>query len=326
LFAKQCFLGAFPSAAGAEYTYAHHVSIFKTNPVILLITIRFVIALWASMTAGALWADEFLEVRHTEVLNGQSVSIQGHLRKSSTNTTTERLPAVLLIHSAGGWTDGTTAPLARLLNESGFHTFELRFFPTNKELAEQHLQVPRTYAALSFLAGLSYVDAEKIGVSGFSLGAHLSIWTNSQILTNKFGGGRKFAAHAPVYPVCWLQSQLLRGQMGGAGRRFGLPNDFMSSFTGMPVKIFAAGMDDYDDRDPKACEDFVNQIPKESRHAYQVHTYLDATHGWNQKTRSFFEHIACKGKGCTNHNVFNPVVTNESNAAIVHFFIKNLKK
>lgn len=113
--------------------------------------------------------------------------------------------------------------------------------------------------------------------------------------------------------------------MGNAGRRFGLPPDFLSRFTGKPVKILAAGLDDYDGRDPKACENFVAQIPEDSRKSFEVHTYLEARHGWNQKTCSFFEPIACKGRGCTNHNVFNPSVAAESNLVIVNFFVDTLK-
>lgn len=305
-------------------TYANRVSMFIKFLLQHVRRLHFVGAAFAVFVSATSWAGEVVEIKHTEVFDGQNVSIQGHLRRAATNNA-ERSPAVVLIHSAGGWTDGTTEPVAKLLNEAGFHTLELRFFPTNKEISEQHLQVQRTYAALAYLANLPGVDPARIGIAGFSMGAHLSIWTTSEILTAKFGKGHQFAAHVPVYPVCWLQSQLLRGFMGNAGRRFDLPADFLSRFTGKPVKILAAGLDDYDARDPKACEDFVSQIPEDSRKSFEVHTYLEATHGWNQKTRSFFEPIACKGRGCTNHNVFNPSVTAESNLVIVKFFVETLK-
>jgi dienelactone hydrolase len=305
-------------------TYAHRVSMSIKHPLQHLNRLKFAWALLASLLFASAWADEIVEIKHTEVFDGQNVTIQGHLRRTAQNND-ERSPAVVLIHSAGGWTDGTTTPVAKRLNAAGFHTLELRFFPTNKQISEHHLLVRRTYAALAYLANLPDVDPERIGIAGFSLGAHLSIWTTAEILTAKFGKGHQFAAHVPVYPVCWLQSQLLRGFMGNAGRRFDLPADFLSRFTGKPVKILAAGLDDYDARDPKACEDFVNQIPEDSRKSFEVQTYLEATHGWNQKTRSFFEPIACKGRGCTNHNVFNPSVTEQSNLVIVNFFVETLK-
>lgn len=306
-------------------TYAHRVSMSTKHLLLHFKRLKFAFAVLATLLTVSAWADEIVEIKHSVVFEDRSVSIQGHLRRNASNNA-ERSPAVVLIHSAGGWTDGTTAPLAKLLNEAGFHTFELRFFPTNKQLAEQHLQVQRTYAALDYLANLPDVDPARIGIAGFSMGAHLSIWTTSEILTAKFGKGQQFAAHVPVYPVCWLQSQLIRGIMGNAGIRFGLPADFMSRFTGKPVKILAAGLDDYDGRDPKACENFVAQIPEDSRKSFEVHTYLEATHGWNQRTRSFFEPIACKGRGCTNHNVFNPSVTERSNLKIVKFFVDTLKQ
>ena len=321
---KWCFFSILLPTLAFYFHLCSLVSMFIKYLLQLVRRLHFAGAVFAILVSATSRAGQIVEIKHTEVFDGQNVSIQGHLRRAASNNA-ERSPAVVLIHSAGGWTDGTTEPVAKLLNEAGFHTFELRFFPTNKEISEQHLLVQRTYAALAYLVNLPDVDPLRIGIAGFSMGAHLSIWTSSDILTAKFGKGHQFAAHVPAYPVCWLQSQMLRGNMGNAGKRFGLAKDFLSRFTGKPVKILAAGLDDYDDRDPKACVDFVKQISEDSRKSFEVHTYIEATHGWNQKSRSFFEPIACKGRGCTNHNVFNPGVTAESNLVIVKFFVETLK-
>lgn len=99
----------------------------------------------------------------------------------------------------------------------------------------------------------------------------------------------------------------------------------MVTWTGAPVRIFAGARDDYDDRDPEACNEFVASLPEEARKHFSIHVYPGATHGWDQKDADFPEKIACKGNGCNVHNRANPGVTKQSIADLVSFFSETLR-
>ena len=237
-----------------------------------------------------------------------------------------KAPAVVLIHSAGGWSDGTTAPLAKELNASGFSTLELRLFETSRNAIPTDRLMPRIYGALRYLAGRPDIEKTKIGVAGFSMGAHLSIWAASKWMTETYSNdGLKFAAHAPIYPMCWPHTLLAKNIQPQGGINLPFQKDFLTQWTGAPVKVFAAGLDDYDDRDPKACQEFVDAISPPYRGAFDIITYADATHGWNQASESFYARTACKGRGCKNSNINNPTVTALSTGDIVRFFASKIK-
>jgi uncharacterized protein len=238
---------------------------------------------------------------------------------------TQHSAAVVLIHSAGGYNDGTTAPLAKALNAAGFATAELRLFarPASRVMTYERMTAA-AFAALQYLSGRPDIDPQRIGIAGFSMGAYLTIWTASEPLTTGLGAGRKFAAHAAVYPVCWQQAGWAKGETVAKFPALAFPKDFLTRFTGAPVKLFAAGKDDYDDRDPGACKDFIGSIDENYRGAFELVTYPDATHGWNQASQSFFTETACKGHGCMNRNVFNKDVSEGSTKDIVQFFVAKL--
>ena len=94
----------------------------------------------------------------------------------------------------------------------------------------------------------------------------------------------------------------------------------------MPVKIFAGGRDDYDDKDPHACTEFISQLPATQQAVFSVQLYPEATHGWDQKSVAFYEKLACKGRGCTNSNEANPKITQQSINDLIEYFGKALAK
>jgi len=236
-----------------------------------------------------------------------------------------RTPAVVLVHSAGGWSDGTTTPLATALVAKGIAALELRVFETHRQIVPPDRIMPVFYSALKLLSERPDIDPQRIGIAGFSMGAHVSLWTSSQWMTAQFGEGRSFAAHAAVYPVCWPHTLMAKGEKPASGRLLPFPSTFLTEFTGAPVKVFAAGRDDYDDRDPHACAEFVQAIPEKYRASFELTVYPEATHGWNQKTQSFFERMACKGRGCQNNNVNNPEVTARSLLDLTSYFSAKLR-
>jgi dienelactone hydrolase len=233
-------------------------------------------------------------------------------------------PAVVIMHSTGGDRDGTTQPLVKALNDNGFVTLQIQLF-SNPMSAPRFENTNAVYFnALKYLSQREEVDGNKVGIAGYSYGAFASLFTATQWVTQTYGSGLKFAAHAPIYPgSCWMFTQWAKGETTPI-RKLPYPPTFAKTWTGAPVKIFAAGKDDYDDRDPNACPEFVAAIAPEFRSSFEWLVYPDATHGWNQQSSSFFVRGACKNKGCTNNNVNNPEVSTKNNEDVVRFFLSSL--
>jgi dienelactone hydrolase len=266
-------------------------------------------------------------VRIDTTLRGRPDKLDAIYRKAS-----DGKAAVVLVHSAGGASDGTTEPIAKKLNDEGISTIEVQFFANPQDARRQKkrgdMLVNQVFDAMKFLTDVKGADSARIGIAGFSMGAHIAIWASSQKLTKTYGGGKKFASHAASYPACWLMGFSVRGEkqipkLPGPGPF--IDSDAMRDLTKSPIRIFAAGRDDYDDRDPNACKDMVKLFEPADQGSIEVVVYDNATHGWNQKTQEFFVPFGCKGKGCINHNQNNPAVTLQNHQDLVAFFKKTLQ-
>jgi dienelactone hydrolase len=234
-----------------------------------------------------------------------------------------RLPAVVLLHSSWGWADeheGFRA-YARHLREAGFVALELRMFQSHanarKGGAEAYL--PHLFGSLKFLAARPDIDPQRISVAGFSFGGMMAILSATRWANETYGKpGLQFSAHAPFYPVCWLLKANIQG------RQSPVPTSAWQTWTGAPVRIFAGADDDYDDRDPGACQDLVNAIPEGQRQAFSVQVYPGATHGWDQPMgANFYVKLACKGQGCYNRNSPDRKITEQSTRDLIEFLSRH---
>ena len=192
-----------------------------------------------------------------------------------------RLPAVILIHSSGGWDSPVTGQYAEALGEAGFVVLEPRLFPNDKSgIPAARSNLRTAYDALAYLAGRDDVDATRVGLAGFSYGGQIALHAAAAWAQEAYARSpdHRFAAHAPFYPVCWAFSAFAQGKRKSPP----LPEDAFTKWTGAPVRIFAGGKDDYDDKDPAACGTFVSSLPAAYRQAFSVQLYPDATHGWDQ--------------------------------------------
>lgn len=266
---------------------------------------------------GAAIAQEVLRIPTTAPNNGQAF-VEGSFTRPVNDQADKAYPAVVLLHAGGGWEVPVTGQYAKALNQAGFATLELRLFRSEAERAPTRIgYLQNLYDALRFLGAQPGVNPDRVSVAGFSFGGILALTSATSWAYERFGRGTgpKFAAHAPFYPVCYGYAAFAK-----AGRPTAdLPGDFLVKWTGVPVRIFAAGKDDYDDRDPQTCAEFVSLIPEPQRNAFSVTLYPDATHGWDQPSADFFEKIACKGRGCMNRNVANAAVTQTSIAELIGF-------
>lgn len=261
--------------------------------------------------AAASRADEVVKF----VAAGTETVVQAELALPVKKGPGARSPAVVLLHSAAGWNLRVTDQYAKALGNAGFVTLQPQLFlePMNANAPDY---LPHAYGALDYLASRPDVDPNRIAIAGFSLGGIISTLAAVTQLAEKHGNsGRRFAAHAPFYPLCWIFADLVSGKMKGA-----LPTEAYRRYTGVPVKIFSGALDDYDDRDPTICQRFVDSLPQTQRMFFSVQVYENATHRWETVAdESRFNKWACKGRGCTNHNVPNPEVTRKSIADLVTF-------
>jgi dienelactone hydrolase len=242
------------------------------------------------------------------------------------NSPFKKTPAVVLIHTSGGWHDQTTRPLASALNKVGISTLEMRYFKDERGQIPAPALASTVFGALQYLATRTDVDPNAIGIGGFSFGANISLMAASEKFTKQWGGGFKYAAYAPIYPPCWLNSQVMQGKRNIPGMGYVVfDKQAFSKWNNSPIKIFAAELDDYDDRDPEACSDLVAKLPPSVQKNFEIKVYKGATHGWNlPMDLSFYVGYACKGKGCDNRMVRNPKVTSENIIDVTEFFKRTL--
>ena len=237
-----------------------------------------------------------------------------------------KLPAIVLLHSAWGWSDehDGTSTYAQALQKAGFATLELRMFSTHRaaKAGGPAAYLPELFGSLNYLAANPDIDPKRIGVAGYSFGGLLALVAATTWANKTYGkSDQQFAAHAPFYPICWVL------KANAQGRKSPVPTDAWMEWTGAPIQIFAGANDDYDNRDPKSCEDAVKALPESQQGAFSVKVYADATHGWDQKIgASFYEKLACNGRGCNNTNQPNSQVAEQSTKDLIGFMSKNLAR
>ncbi len=113
----------------------------------------------------------------------------------------QRFPAVIALHGSGGGHASMAAP-ASLLAEQGFAVYVLHYFDRTGTTEIDGLQsilrhfplwMKTLWDAVSFVARQPQVDAQRIGLLGFSLGAYLAlsaaaIDSRIQAVVEFFGG------------------------------------------------------------------------------------------------------------------------------------------
>jgi uncharacterized protein len=271
------------------------------------------------MIAATAHAEETVQVPVAALGGGDGDrTIEVVVRQPPAGSGQTRYPAVIVLHSGWGWADehDGAADYAEALSKAGYVTLAPRMFRASNAIrggAARYL--PEFFGTLKYAATRSDVDPNRIAAIGFSFGGILSFtaatkWANEQYLN----GSPRVAAYAPFYPVCWILKANVKG------RPTPVPAEAWSEWTGAPVKIFAGGKDYYDDRDPNACQDAIDSLPESARKSFSVIVYPNATHGWDQRaSATFFEDIACKGRGCFNINTTDGQVARQSMKDLIQY-------
>ena len=99
----------------------------------------------------------------------------------------------------------------KMFQEMGFATFQLQSFDSRDVQSTVGTQTEVTtamvildsYRALETLSGHPNIDTNHAGITGWSLGGGVSLYSAWLPLINAINGGKfMFAAHLPIYPPC----------------------------------------------------------------------------------------------------------------------------
>ncbi|HXA97526.1 MAG TPA: dienelactone hydrolase family protein [Candidatus Dormibacteraeota bacterium] len=150
----------------------------------------------------------------------------------------DRYPAVVVVHTIGGFQEANEGWLAAELRRNGFATLTYDSFSA-RGLSQSAVVGSRAgpplasgvadaFAALQFLAGHPRIAADRIGIVGFSFGgevAHLTALRALRAVMAK--GSLRFAAHVATYP----------------GGSYGAQAD-AGAYTGAPILMLLGEKDD----------------------------------------------------------------------------------
>ncbi len=224
-----------------------------------------------------------------------------------------KYPAVVIAHGSSG-VDTRGPYYAALLHRAGIATLEIDMWSPRglggglgrpRTVGET---LPDVFGGLKMLAADPRIDAQRIAIMGFSWGGVVTMLAATTPYNARYApAGLRFAAHAPLYPVCWVYNRV--------------PGYEFASLTGAPVFIQAGALDAYDD-DADACPKMAAALPAAAQAAVSVTVYPGATHAWDrlEPAITVTDPFSHKGQGGTVDFVPDVATTERSGAATVDFF------
>ena len=229
-----------------------------------------------------------------------------------------RVPAVVIVHGTGGM-EAKGPMYAQGFNAVGIATLEVDLW-SPRNLAggwdgrPRHVKetLPDAFGALAYLAQHPRIDAQRIGIMGFSWGGVVSMLSADKGYAQQFAPeGQRFAAHMPYYPICF-----------GYNRVPGYP---FKDLTGAPIYILT-GADDKYDNDASMCQRLAEQLPEALRAQVKVKVYPNAEHGFNNldAPRTYLDPFHYQGKGGLGGSTPNAAAGEDSVLQTVTFFRQNL--
>ena len=233
----------------------------------------------------------FIEFESKDGLTGETLTVKGKLtlplrfdfRKRCFVARTN-VPAVVILHGDAG-VDSRGHFYEEALNVAGIATLQIDFWEARGVTGIENrppapiATYPDSFAALAYLSDHPNIDADRIGVLGFSYGGVMSLTAAEQLYAGMFGGGLTFKAHVAQYPVCYAANLTLPGPTGPI-----TPAEFGSQFlnlTGAPVLIQVGSEDDYDNGS-EPCEALAAAANATNGDLVHVNAYEGAFHAWDR--------------------------------------------
>jgi uncharacterized protein len=248
---------------------------------------------------------------------GQVDEVQGRFSRPAGPT--PKVPAVLILHAALG-VDGRGAFYAKALNEAGIATLEITMFPPGAPpRAGPKATMPYAAAALKWLAAQPTVDAQRLGVMGFSWGGLMTVLLSSELVQERLGKDvPRPVAFAPFYPTCSLLARLLVNPLSAFYHAH-------TRMSGAPMLIQVGTRDDFEEGE-RSCDALVAMWPAAAREHTTVRYVEGATHGFDSQGpgSNLYVKFSHAGRGGMVSVVPSPKDAVEARQAVVNFFVNHL--
>jgi dienelactone hydrolase len=198
--------------------------------------------------------------------DGKPAVIAGELRIPKPGT--DKLPAVMLVHGSGG-VGASTDRWAQEINSLGVAAFILDSFSgrgisntvNDQSQLDSLAMLVDAYRALGILAQHPRLDANRIGIMGFSKGAVAAVYSSNQRFQKLYAPeGVKFAIHVGFYTPC---NTTYRDD---------------DKTTGAPIRLFHGIADNWVAIGP--CRDYIARLKSGGADA-SLTEYPDATHAYD---------------------------------------------
>ena len=191
-------------------------------------------------------------------------------------------PVMVILHGSGGEWSGRGADHAKFLVQHGIGAFVVdTFVSRGLEKSDRYVrrlmdvnfpdELTDAFAALEILRTHPFVDADRIGVMGYSMGGSTAILASFEALARSCAPTRqRFALHVAFYASCIIQ-----------------PEDIIG--TGAPI-VCLWGEDDRATPRPR-CDELI-LVLKNGGNPVKAVWYPGAAHGWNGKNPAkYYENI-----------------------------------
>jgi dienelactone hydrolase len=249
--------------------------------------------------------------------NGGTVMIGARLQLPDGIKT--RMPAVIILHGTGG-IRYSGVYYAAALNRAGIATLEvdqwggrgLTGTASNRPKGRGDM-LPDVGGAYRLLAERPDIDAQRIGLMGYSMGGGETLLMMTRHYSEAIlGSNAQIKAAVALYPVCWLYNHV--------------PGAELSDLVDAPIRIMIGSADDYDGGG-EACEALKQELaPKDAAHI-SVRVFPNATHIFDSFSGAyeFDDPGANRRKGGVVHVRPDPEARQEAREDLTQFFSTALK-
>jgi dienelactone hydrolase len=190
----------------------------------------------AGTTTITFQSSTYSDFRQILVREAATGTVTVHANLSFPAEVRDRYPAVVVVHTIGGYRDANEGYAAAELRKSGFATLTYDSFAARGTTGEAMQGSPGylpagvvdAYAALRRLSSEPRIDADRIAIMGFSYGGEMAHLTAFEPLRSALNPGQgRFAAHVAFFP----------------GGNFGMIAEG-GAYTGSPVLMLLGEKDD----------------------------------------------------------------------------------
>jgi dienelactone hydrolase len=239
-------------------------------------------------------------------LHAQPLNIPGLLRAP------EKFSGVVVIAHGSAGPDSRGPALAEALAGRGLASLEIDMWAPRglKGGLDRPKSIPDTlpdvFGAFEYLSARTGIDPTRIGIAGFSWGGVLSMLTATSPYAEPWLGGRRFAAHAPFYPVCWAYNRV--------------PGLEFQDFTGAPILLQCGARDAYDP--PGAPEALRDETERKAPGLLRLIVHEGATHAFDrtEPDMTIRDPFAHGGKGGEVLFAANAAAAQAARSAAAEFF------